>query len=44
MAILFSILADFFGAVPTLRKAYRDPESEHAVAFLGGVAGPSSPC
>jgi hypothetical protein len=39
VAIFFSILADFFGAVPTLRKAYRDPESEHAVAFLGGVTG-----
>ncbi len=39
VAIVFSILADLFGAVPTLRKAYADPESEHAVAFLGGVIG-----
>ena len=39
VAIFFSILADFFGAVPTLRKSYRDPESEHAVAFLAGVTG-----
>jgi hypothetical protein len=39
VAIFFSILADFFGAVPTLRKAHRDPESEHAVAFLASVIG-----
>jgi hypothetical protein len=39
VAIFFSILADFFGAVPTLRKSHRDPESEHAVAFLAGVIG-----
>jgi len=39
VAILFSILSDLFGAVPTLRKAYADPESEHAIAFLGGVTG-----
>ncbi len=39
VAILFAILSDLFGAVPTIRKAYRDPESEHAVAFLGGVVG-----
>ena len=39
VAIFFAIMSDFFGAVPTLRKAYRAPESEHAVAFLGGVAG-----
>jgi hypothetical protein len=39
VAIFFSIMSDFFGAVPTLRKSYRDPESEHAIAFLGGVTG-----
>ncbi|MGZ4178912.1 MAG: hypothetical protein ACXVUX_22095, partial [Solirubrobacteraceae bacterium] len=39
LAILFTILADVFVAIPTLRKAYADPESEHAVAFLGGVVG-----
>jgi hypothetical protein len=39
VAILFTILADLFGAVPTIRKAYAMPESEHAVAFLGGVVG-----
>jgi hypothetical protein len=39
VAILFTILADLFGAIPTIRKAYAVPESEHAVAFLGGVVG-----
>ena len=39
VAIFFAIMSDLFGAVPTVRKAYRDPESEHAVAFLGGVVG-----
>jgi hypothetical protein len=39
VAIFFSILSDFLGAVPTLRKAHREPESEHAIAFLGGVVG-----
>ena len=38
-AILFSILADFLAAVPTIRKAYRYPHTEHAAAFLAGVAG-----
>jgi hypothetical protein len=39
VAILLSILADFLAAVPTIRKAYRYPHTEHAVAFLSGVAG-----
>jgi hypothetical protein len=39
VAIFFSILSDFFGAVPTLRKSYRDPQSEHAIAFVAGVTG-----
>ena len=39
VAILFSILADFFGLVPTLRKAYREPQSESASAFLGSWSG-----
>jgi hypothetical protein len=39
VAIVFTILADLFGAIPTLRKAYAVPESEHAVAFVGGVVG-----
>jgi hypothetical protein len=39
VAILFSILADFFGLIPTLRKAYRDPESESASAFVASGCG-----
>jgi hypothetical protein len=40
VAILFSILSDFFGAVPTLRKAYSEPHTESAIAFIGsGTAG-----
>ncbi|MFL5862697.1 MAG: hypothetical protein ACJ780_18290 [Solirubrobacteraceae bacterium] len=39
VAILFSILADFFAAVPTVRKAYRRPESEHAGAFMASATG-----
>ena len=39
VAILLSILADFLAAVPTIRKAYRYPHTEHAVAFLSGIAG-----
>jgi hypothetical protein len=39
VAILLSILADFLAAIPTIRKAYRYPHTEHAVAFLSGVVG-----
>ena len=39
IAILFSILADFFGLIPTLRKARRDPESESASAFVASGCG-----
>jgi hypothetical protein len=39
VAIVFSILADFFGLVPTLRKARREPESESASAFLASGCG-----
>jgi hypothetical protein len=39
VAIFFAIMSDLLGAVPTLRKAYHDPESEHALAFVGGVIG-----
>jgi hypothetical protein len=39
VAILFSILADLFGLIPTLRKAYRDPESESASAFVASACG-----
>jgi len=39
LAILLSVLADFLAAMPTIRKAYRYPHTEHAAAFLSGVAG-----
>ena len=39
VAIVFSILADFFGLIPTLRKAHRDPESESASAFVASGCG-----
>lgn len=39
VAILLSVLADFLAAIPTIRKAYRYPHTEHAAAFLSGVAG-----
>lgn len=39
VAILLSILADFLAAIPTIRKAYRFPHTEHAIAFVSGVAG-----
>lgn len=39
VAILLSVVADFLAAIPTIRKAYRYPHTEHAVAFLSGVAG-----
>ncbi|HEX3690968.1 MAG TPA: hypothetical protein VHV28_14805 [Solirubrobacteraceae bacterium] len=39
VAILLSLLADFLAAIPTIRKAYRFPHTEHAVAFLSGVIG-----
>ena len=39
LAILLSILADFLAAIPTIRKAYSAPHTEHAVAFLSGVVG-----
>jgi hypothetical protein len=39
VAILLSVLADFLAAIPTIRKAYLRPETEHAAAFLSGVAG-----
>lgn len=33
VAILFSIIADALAAYPTIRKAYTNPETEHAGAF-----------
>jgi hypothetical protein len=34
LAIIFSILSDFLAAIPTLRKAYFNPESENRVTYL----------
>ena len=39
VAILFSILADFLAAVPTLIKAYEAPHTESANAYVGGSVG-----
>jgi hypothetical protein len=33
-AILFSILADAFAAIPTIRKSWQDPASESSLVFL----------
>jgi hypothetical protein len=38
-AIVFSILADFFAAIPTVRKAYSHPESENGTYFWVYAAG-----
>ena len=34
IAILFSILADLFAAIPTLIKAWRHPETESGLAYI----------
>lgn len=39
VAIAFSILADLWAAIPTLRKAHRRPETESAKAFLFSAVG-----
>ncbi|MGA9856518.1 MAG: hypothetical protein WBQ18_01580 [Solirubrobacteraceae bacterium] len=39
VAILLSLLADSLGAIPTFRKALRDPASESANAFIGSAVG-----
>ena len=39
LAIFFSIIADLFAAIPTIRKAYSHPESESAIAFICGALG-----
>lgn len=38
MALIFSILADILGGVPTVRKAYANPESEKALPYLLSVS------
>ena len=37
LAIVFCIVADLFATLPTLRKAYADPGSEHAPSYLVSV-------
>ncbi len=39
IAIVFSILADLFGLIPTLRKAHRHPQTESASAFVASGCG-----
>ncbi|MDB5178261.1 MAG: hypothetical protein JWN01_204 [Patescibacteria group bacterium] len=40
VAIVLSIAADLFAAIPTIKKSYQDPESESGFPFLvGAVAG-----
>lgn len=34
LAIIFSIVADIFASLPTLRKAYQDPASEYALPYF----------
>jgi len=40
VAIALSLLADLLASVPTIVKAYRQPETESANAFLVGILGP----
>ncbi len=37
VAIVLSMVADFMASVPTLIKAYRNPETESSTAFLAGI-------
>jgi len=37
VAIIFSIIADGFAAVPTLRKAWTNPETETAAPYVTGL-------
>lgn len=37
LAIIFSILADLFAAVPTVQKIYKHPETENSVVFGFGI-------
>ncbi|HWE10969.1 MAG TPA: hypothetical protein VG325_16595 [Solirubrobacteraceae bacterium] len=39
IAIVFSILSDLFGGIPTLHKAYTHPASESASAFVASGCG-----
>lgn len=37
IAVLFSILADFIAAIPTIIKSYKEPETEHPSVFRNGA-------
>lgn len=39
VAIVLSILADFFASIPTVVKAYRHPLTEDYKVYLGGIFG-----
>lgn len=39
VAIFFSIFSDFLAALPTVKKAYKEPETESGSAFLLGAIG-----
>lgn len=39
LALLVSIAGDFFGALPTMRKAYYAPNTEDAMAWVLGALG-----
>jgi hypothetical protein len=39
VALIFSVLADTFAALPTLRKAYTDPWSEHPTGWALTASG-----
>ena len=39
VAIVFSIISDGFAAVPTLKKAWTNPETESVVPYLMGLLG-----
>jgi hypothetical protein len=34
LAIVFSLIADAFAALPTLYKAYKNPDTENSFAYL----------
>ncbi len=39
VAIIFSILADFLAALPTIIKAYKNPETESYLTYFGASVG-----
>lgn len=37
VAVVFSIVADFIAAIPTIIKSYKEPETEHPSVFRNGA-------